>query len=168
MKTKKQITPIHSNLSLFGSIALFVVAVSVLGVGAFNDRAHNKELDRQGNEIRESNQHIYELILKSSGKAGQSCAVEVDERGKVIYLNELAQETFDLKVGDSVDKVIPEAFRNEHRDLMMDAIEQSRDGGKILSKFRCQAVTLNGLTDAEVETWSTPMGAMAFITVSSN
>ena len=102
--------------------------------------------------------------LRFLAKAVEISAVEVDRRGIVTWCNSVAVKRFGVKVGQDVESIMPAEGADRHRSQFAIAMERNSGGVQSLASINCVAISPDGPIPVHVETWTTPEGAMAFIT----
>lgn len=153
-------------ISVTAIVAVFYVASSA-------ERKAQRRDDAQRESIKLQIDQVYKVLQLAISRT-ESCAVETDDQGNVLWMNHLAAVTLNLKLGENVTSCMPESGRSRHETAFQASMQQATGTqaktGSIKShhpllKLQCVALSkdLKELP-MSIEAWRTPNGAMAFLT----
>lgn len=110
---------------------------------------------------------LSEVMLKGLEANKQSCAARVDAEGNIDWCNERFETTFGIGVGDNIEDVIPEDYRDDHHTQMGEAIRAHAAGERTTyNNFDTMAILADGeRSPVHVRAWTIREGAMAFVDV---
>jgi hypothetical protein len=139
-------------------IVVFVVSAAAERKAKERDDAARDNLERQITQVYQ--------VLQLTISRTESCAVETDKSGNVLWMNKKAKDTLRLCKGHNVTSCMTEDGAHEHEIGFAKAMRYARSDAKPLSVIpECIAITKDGSEiRVSVETWRTPNGAMAFVT----
>ncbi len=147
--------------------------VAVFFVSSSAERNAQRRDEAQRESIKTQIDQVYKVLQLAISRT-ESCAVETDDQGNVLWMNHLAAVTLNLRLGENVTSCMPESGRSKHETAFQSSMRQA-DGtqpqqGSIKShhpllKVQCVALgkDLRELP-MSIEAWRTPNGAMVFLT----
>ena len=154
------------------TLIAFIAIVCVFVVSAVAERtasereqaARARDKAIQDNLAVELSQ-VYQVLQLAISRT-DSCAIETDQQGNVIWMNAMAKQSLRLTMGNSVKSCMSEAGAKQHGRAFAKAMLADKMSDKPLSVIpRCIAINRDGKEiEVSVETWKTPNGAMAFVT----
>lgn len=105
-------------------------------------------------EIAELDSSLQELLMEEFIASQQTCAIEVDQSGEVIWLNQPALLLFDLDIGDKIANIYPNDLAIAHKTNS--------------ETHSCSLKTRSGLRKVLVKSWPTNTGKLQVVTVFSD
>jgi hypothetical protein len=146
-----------------------ILATTTVGWVLFHSSSIEKETKKHTTAVRaDTEKQLSEMyaILQLSLSRVDSCAVETDKKGNVLWMNDKARNTLRLTRGENVTLCMLNEGAEKHNRSYEKAMNKREDGTRPLAIIpKCQAVGKNGdIITVTVETWATPKGAMAFVT----
>ena len=141
-------------------------AIAVVFAVAASAERRAKERDEQARDnIERQITQVYQVLQLAISRT-DSCAVETDRNGTVLWMNSKAEDTLRLCVGKDVTTCMTTEGAKAHEIGFARAMRYARSDGKPLSTIpECTAITNDGREIiVSIETWRTPNGAMAFVT----
>ncbi len=137
---------------------VFVVSAGAERRATERDEAARDHIERQIAQVYQ----VLQLVIART----ESCAVEIDRNGTVLWMNQKAHATLRLTVGKDVTSCMTAEGAKAHQVGFQKAMRYARSDGKPLATIpACMAITDTGEEIVvSVETWRTPKGAMAFVT----
>ena len=139
--------------------ALVVAGVILLGVHRANQKTiENHSLIRQAETERDD--RMFRVAVEAIEESQTKCIIRLDQFGKVAYVNEVAVRELGLRLGETVDNIIPPEYRTAHEGKLSAALAGN---GVRITSLECYVNTPNGKRRIKARTWTSEHGAIAIL-----
>jgi hypothetical protein len=152
-------------IALIAIVCVFVVSAITERTASEREQAARARDKAAQKNLEVQLSQVYQVLQLAISRT-DSCAVETDKAGNVIWMNAMAKRSLRLCMGANVTGCMTEAGAQQHHHGFAKAMQADKMSDKPLAVIpRCVAITRDGdEIEVSVETWKTPNGAMAFVT----